>query len=41
MDDGRVVVSMADFVYMVGAVYVASTVARLTFWAVDVIEGRR
>ena len=32
---------MADFVYIVGAVYVAVTVARLTFWAVDVIEGRR
>ena len=32
---------MADFVYFVGAVYVAVTVARLTFWAVDVIEGRR
>ena len=32
---------MEDFVYFVGAVYVASTVARLTFWAVDIIEGRR
>ena len=32
---------MADFVYIVGAVYVAVTVARLTFWAVDIIEGRR
>ena len=41
MDDGRVVVSMAEFVYLVGAVYVAVTVARLLFWAVDAIEGRR
>ena len=32
---------MADFVYLVGAVYLASTLARLVFWAVDVIEGRR
>ena len=32
---------MADFVYFVGAVYIAVTVARLTFWAVDIIEGRR
>ena len=32
---------MSGFVYLVGAVYVASTVARLTFWVVDVIEGRR
>ena len=32
---------MESFVYLVGAVYVASTVARLTFWVVDVIEGRR
>ena len=32
---------MSGFVYLVGAVYVASTFARLTFWAVDVIEGRR
>lgn len=32
---------MADFVYFVGAVYVAVTVARLTFWAVDIIEGKR
>ena len=34
-------VNMSGFVYLGGAVYVASTVARLTFWAVDVIEGRR
>ena len=32
---------MADFVYMVGAVYVSVTVARLTFWVENVIEGRR
>ena len=32
---------MEDFVYLVGAVYIAVTVARLTFWVVDVIEGRR
>ena len=32
---------MADFVYIVGAVYVAASVARVVFWAVDIIEGRR
>ena len=32
---------MESFVYLVGAVYLASTLARLTFWAVDIIEGRR
>ena len=32
---------MAEFVYIVGAVYIAVTVARLMFWAVDIIEGRR
>ena len=32
---------MEDFVYFVGAVYLAASVARLTFWAVDVIEGKR
>ncbi len=32
---------MEDFIYLTGAVYIAVTVARLTFWAVDVIEGRR
>ena len=32
---------MEGFVYLVGAVYLAVSVARLTFWAVDVIEGRR
>ena len=32
---------MEDFVYLTGAVYLAASVARLVFWAVDVIEGRR
>ena len=32
---------MEDFVYLTGAVYIAVTVARLVFWVVDVIEGRR
>ena len=32
---------MESFVYLVGAVYLAVTLARLTFWAVDIIEGRR
>ena len=32
---------MSGFVYLVGAVYVASTLAKLVFWAVDVVEGRR
>ena len=32
---------MENFVYLVGAVYIAVTLARLTFWAVDIIEGRR
>ena len=31
---------MEAFVYLTGAVYIAVTVARLTFWVVDVIEGR-
>ena len=31
---------MESFVYLVGAVYIAVTLARLTFWAVDIIEGR-
>ena len=31
---------MEDFVYLVGAVYIAVTLARLTFWVVDIIEGR-
>ena len=40
MDGGRETVSMADFVYLVGAIYVAATVARLTFWLEDIIEGK-
>ena len=32
---------MEDFIYLTGAVYIAVTVARLTFWVVDVIERRR
>ena len=32
---------MEDFVYLTGAVFIAVTVARLTFWMVDIIEGRR
>ena len=32
---------MESFVYLTGAVYVAASVARLTFWVVDIIEGRR
>ena len=32
---------MEDFVYLVGAVFIAVTAARLMFWAVDVIEGKR
>ena len=32
---------MEDFVYLTGAVYIAVTVARLMFWVVDIIEGRR
>ena len=32
---------MEDFVYLVGAVYIAVTVARLTFWIEDIIEGKR
>ena len=31
---------MAELVYLTGAVYIAVTLARLTFWAVDVIEGK-
>ena len=34
-------VIMAEFVYLTGAVYIAVTVARLMFRAVDVIEGKR
>ena len=32
---------MESFVYLTGAVYIAVTVAWVTFWAVDIIEGRR
>lgn len=32
---------MESFVYLTGAVYIAVTVARLMFRAVDMIEGRR
>ena len=31
---------MESFVYLTGAVYIAVTVARLTFWVVDAIEGK-
>ena len=31
---------MESFSYLTGAVYIAVTVARLTFRAVDIIEGR-
>lgn len=31
---------MEGFIYLVGAVYLAVTLARLTFWVVDIIEGR-
>ena len=32
---------MESFVYLTGAVYVAASVARVVFWVVDIIEGRR
>ena len=32
---------MESFVYLTGAVYIAVTLARLTFRIVDIIEGRR
>ena len=32
---------MEGLVYLTGAVYIAVTVARLMFRAVDIIEGRR
>ena len=32
---------MESFIYLTGAVYIAVTLARLTFWVVDVIEGKR
>ena len=31
---------MESFVYLTGAVYIAVTLARLTFWVVDMIEGK-
>ena len=31
---------MESFVYLAGAVYLAASVARLVFWAVDAIEGK-
>lgn len=41
MDGRGEAVIMAELVYLTGAVYLAVSVARLTFWAVDIIEGRR
>ena len=32
---------MEEFIYLTGAVYIAVTLARLTFRVVDAIEGRR
>ena len=32
---------MESFVYLTGAVYIAVTVARLVFWAVDMVERKR
>lgn len=32
---------MESFIYLTGAVYIAITVARLTFWIEDIIEGKR
>ena len=32
---------MAELVYLTGAVYIAVTVARLTFWVVDMVERKR
>ena len=31
---------MEGFIYLTGAVYLAVSVARLTFWVVDIIEGK-
>ena len=31
---------MEGFIYLIGAVYLAASVARLTFWVVDAIEGK-
>ena len=32
---------MESFVYLTGAVFLAVSLARFTFWVVDIIEGRR
>ena len=32
---------MESFVYLTGAVYIAVTVTRLTFWIEDIIERKR
>ena len=32
---------MEGFIYLTGAVYIAVTVARLLFWAVDMVERKR
>ena len=31
---------MEGFIYLTGAVYLASTLARLVFWVVDMVEGK-
>ena len=41
MNDRREAVIMTELVYLTGAVYIAVTLARLTFWAVDMIERKR
>ena len=41
MDGGSEGVSMVELVYLVGAIYIAITVSRLTFWIEDIIEGKR
>ena len=41
MDGRGEAVNMAKLVYLVGAVFIAVTLTRLMFWAVDVIEGKR
>ena len=32
---------MESFIYLTGAVFLAVSLARVVFWAVDIIEGRR
>ena len=32
---------MESFIYLVGAVYVAATLARVVFWVVDMVERKR